>query len=65
MSDPTRGGGLRAPLVIRGYDSAGVLREYSGTDIREIVFDNDRIVELDTTVTPPRLMVNKRPALPS
>ena len=64
MSDPTRGGALRSPTVIRAYDENGVERVYTGTDIREIVFDDTLKATLDTSVTPPRLVVGVRP-LPS
>lgn len=65
MADPTRGGGLRSPTVIRGYDALGVERVFTGTDIREIVFDNTLVATLDTSVTPPRLVVGVRPSLPA
>ena len=64
MADPTRGGGLRSPVVIRGFDADSVERVYTGTDIREIVYDDTLVTTLDTSVTPPRLVVGVRP-LPS
>jgi hypothetical protein len=65
MANPTRGGGLRSPTVIRGFDDNGVERVYTGTDIREIVFNDTLVTTLDTSVTPPRLVVGVRPPLPA
>ena len=55
---------MRSTVVIRAYDENGVERVYTGTDIREIVFDDTLKATLDTSVTPPRLVVGVRP-LPS